>query len=386
MFRYIFEFLNMVADDIIKAASNRQPPTPERPPSVHPMESSAAPSVHPQNSTGAPSVCPQAPPTGFSDLPHTAATAVPAAGPVCLTDIAAEAFMDRTDLTEFTVPEGVRTIGFNAFRGCSNLQKITLPESLEEIGNGAFENCAALAEIRIPDGVRKIGNHAFSKCSLLRSFRFPKGMTGKRIEVGMFYDCTSLKTVELPERLSGEFTNVFSHCKCLRSITLPEGISELGSFTFQDCGLIQEVKIPSTVSVIQYKAFISSGLREIFIPDNVKIIDVYQTFAYCQELERIRLPIGVHFRKVFHDADEKDGIGACFSHCPNLKTVYLGTRQFELEGKLDEDSMLLMYAELAAEGDITAFEIVRKDKERAMQLLDAVKNEQTKKMLMRYGI
>ncbi|MBR5370758.1 MAG: leucine-rich repeat domain-containing protein [Oscillospiraceae bacterium] len=371
MFHHIFSLLGDLLNEAAKAAKAAE----SRPPSVRPMNSTArATPTQPQ------------PPTDFSDLPQAPARTVQAVNVPGKNAILPEAYIDRTDLTEFTVPDGVRTIGYNAFRNCSALQRITLPDTLEEIGNGAFQDCRSLTEIHIPDSVKKIGNHAFSKCSQLKSFRFPKGMTGKRVEVGMFYDCTSLETVELPERLSGLFENVFPNCECLRNVTLPEGISEIGSWTFQDCGLIEEIKIPSTVSVIQYKAFLGSGLREIFIPDNVKIIDIYRTFASCKNLQRIRLPIGVQFRHVFHDRDEDGGVGTCFADCDALKTVYLGTRQFELEGKLNDDSLLMMYMELAADGDQTAAVIVRKDQERAMQLLDLLGNDDLRSRLKANGI
>lgn len=319
---------------------------------------------------------------GFSDLPETPAKTIAAVESSDKTYIPPEKYMGREDLTEFTVPNGVTVIGNKAFQKCVNLEKITLPEGLREIGICAFDGCVSLREIRIPDSVVRMGNHAFSGCKKLTHFRFPAGMRGAKVEVGMFYDCTSLETAELPDMLTGEFENVFPDCENLRSVTLPEGITTIGSFTFQYCKQITEIAIPSTVTHIEYKAFLGCGIREIFIPDNVKEIDIYCTFADCAALERIRLPIGVEFKHVFKDKDELGGIANCFHDCEKLKTVYLGSRPFELEGKFNDDALLMMYTELAAEGDVDACRIVQQDMERAMELLTLAKNHRTMRAIL----
>lgn len=321
----------------------------------------------------------QKPSSGFDSIPAVPATkiaATPSAAP--RSEIAAGQYQSRSDLTEFTVPNGVTVIGKKAFAGCINLEKITLPRTLTEIGAFAFDGCTALREIDIPDSVTKIGNRAFYQCKALERFRFPKGMRGTEIENGMFYDCISLETVELPDKLSGKFGNVFPHCECLREITLPEGIAAIGSFTFEYCDLLETVAIPSTVKKIEYKAFLScKGLREMFIPDTVKILDAYCTFADCISMERIRLPVGITFRHNFPEEDGKDAAGCCFAECTALKTVILGTRPFALEGPLNDNALRLMYAELATEGDRQAQEIVQKDIDRVLEALVYADNAAT---------
>ena len=48
---------------------------------------------------------------------------------------------------EFTVPEGVVSIGEGAFNLAMNLKKVVLPDSLKEIGRHAFKECSSLEEI-----------------------------------------------------------------------------------------------------------------------------------------------------------------------------------------------------------------------------------------------
>lgn len=275
--------------------------------------------------------------------------------------IAQKQYKGRTDLVSIIIPEGVTIIQRSAFEGCTCLESVTLPDSLEVIACNAFHSCISLRNIRIPDRVKKIEGGAFYKCTALEQFRFPKGMNGRQLDYGMFYDCKLLESVELPEKLVGEFGNIFPNCESLRSITLPEGISIIGTFTFQRCRLLESVVIPSTVRHIKYKAFLyCSGLREMYIPDTVRILDAYHTFAECSAMERLRLPVGITFRSVFPEDDGADKAGCCFSGCDALKTVILGEKEFEIDGPLNDDLLRTMYAELAAEGNIIAQEIVKK--------------------------
>lgn len=299
--------------------------------------------------------------------------------------IADEKYLGCTDLTEFVVPEGVTEIGRKAFSCCVNLEKITLPSTLQIIGSNAFDGCMQLREIDIPDSVRSIGNGAFCRCKALERIKFPKGMRGAELSGGLFYDCVSLETVELPERLCGSFTNIFPHCNSLREIHLPEGITEIGSFTFQDCSLLQTIKIPSTVKILEYKAFLrASSLSEIYIPDHVSIIDAYRTFGNCTSLRKIRLPLNVTFRHNFPDEDGADAVGCCFRGCTSLQTVVLDTREFHISGEFNDAQFLLLHAKLAAEHNGISIAYVKKHYETGFDLAINKNDAELVRELLRY--
>ena len=68
--------------------------------------------------------------------------------PEGVTEIAPEAFENRTDLTSVTIPSGVTTIGEGAFDFCSKLTTVTLPESLTVSSmEKVFSNCEGLQTI-----------------------------------------------------------------------------------------------------------------------------------------------------------------------------------------------------------------------------------------------
>ena len=82
---------------------------------------------------------------------------------------------ERTELIQYpcgrvgsyTIPDGVRSIRFEAFRWCPGLTEVVIPESVTSIEGYAFSVCKALTSIRIPESVTEIGEKAFAGCGSL---------------------------------------------------------------------------------------------------------------------------------------------------------------------------------------------------------------------------
>ena len=71
------------------------------------------------------------------------------------------------------IPEGITEIADDAFSNRSDITGISIPKGCVKIGKNAFENCPGLTHITIPEGVKKIGNHAFRFCSALTEIVIP---------------------------------------------------------------------------------------------------------------------------------------------------------------------------------------------------------------------
>ena len=74
--------------------------------------------------------------------------------------IAAEAFMNHSEIVKLELPESLLVIGEGAFEGCNSITQLTMGEKVEKIKDRAFLGCK-LAKIRLPKGVKELGLKAF---------------------------------------------------------------------------------------------------------------------------------------------------------------------------------------------------------------------------------
>lgn len=73
----------------------------------------------------------------------------------------------RKDITSFTVPKHIETIGNCAFNGCINLSKIEIEQGVKTINDSAFLDCKKLNNVYLPDSITLVNNRAFCRCSSL---------------------------------------------------------------------------------------------------------------------------------------------------------------------------------------------------------------------------
>lgn len=76
--------------------------------------------------------------------------------------------LQRKGLLKVVVPEGIRSIGYDAFGICEQLKSVTLPQSLKSIERGVFWRCSSLDSICIPRNVHEIGQFCLMECNSLK--------------------------------------------------------------------------------------------------------------------------------------------------------------------------------------------------------------------------
>lgn len=86
-----------------------------------------------------------------------------------------DAFNERTDLVEVTIPNTVERIGDRAFAGCEYLYSVEIPDLVKTIGDSAFRGCG-ISYVSIGQSVQTIGNYAFECCES-KSIRIPDSVT-----------------------------------------------------------------------------------------------------------------------------------------------------------------------------------------------------------------
>ena len=188
------------------------------------------------------------------------------------------AFTDCTSLISIEIPASVETIGWNAFGNCQALTTVTFEKGsqLKTIWGGssdmgAFSNCISLTSIEIPASVEVIRENAFKGCTALTTVTFEQGSQLKtfhgRYDTGVFYDCTSLTSIEIPASVETIDGATFKGCTALTTVTFEKGsqlktiegvplvYSRSYSGAFADCRSLISIEIPASVETIGAGAF-----------------------------------------------------------------------------------------------------------------------------------
>ena len=118
--------------------------------------------------------------------------------------IGAQAFKNRKDIEEVYIPKSVETICAEAFFLCSNLRKVDFEDDikLKEINYFTFVGCSKIENIDLPDSLKAIYAYSFGDCSFTK-IKIPENV--EYLDSFAIRECYSLKEIELPERLKGEY-------------------------------------------------------------------------------------------------------------------------------------------------------------------------------------
>ena len=227
-----------------------------------------------------------------------------------VTRIGDSAFIDRTELTSVTIPDGVTYIVDCAFFGCTSLETVTIPNSVINICSSAFRNCTSLKEVTIPASVTYIGDEAFGYYSDIDGSEIKK-VDGFKINYvkntyGHYYaakngfsdeDCLltnelddgtleisnyagNSATYEIPGEINGKKVtrigdSAFTVCTSLTSVTIPDGVTSIDEAAFWGCTSLTSVTIPDSVTSIKSKAFFNcTSLKSVTIPASVTNINI----------------------------------------------------------------------------------------------------------------
>lgn len=186
---------------------------------------------------------------------------------------------------------------------------------------GVFSDCTSLKSITIPESIISIADGAFSNCTSLKSVIIPDSVIS--LGSGAFRQCIILNNVKIGESVNSIKAYTFCDCSSLTEITIPESVESIGENSFYDCRSLKKVNIPNSVISIDNGAFNGCiSLNSINIPKNITTIGNY-VFRYCA-FTTITIP------------DKVTSIGGwAFSDCPNLtkieipnKVTSIGQRAF----------------------------------------------------------
>ena len=192
----------------------------------------------------------------------------------------------QTSLVEFpggrsgnySVGNGVTSIGDFALAGCFGLTSVAIPDSVTNIGTAAFNFCTGLTNVTIPNSVTLINDYTFEGCTNLSSVLIPDKVTS----LGMysFYVC-NLASVTIPNSVTSIGDSAFEFCPSLTNVTIGNSVTNIGIFAFAVCPSLTSITIPGSVASFGYGAFNNcSNLTTVYFEGNAPNFDGVPEFAY----------------------------------------------------------------------------------------------------------
>ncbi len=161
-------------------------------------------------------------------------------------------FIGDDTIKEVILPEGIEVIGPYAFANLTALTKITLPTTLTKIQVGAFYGCSALQTIEFRNGVNHlqfINEYAFYGCGNL--MRFPLDSI---IAVGNYAFASEegaggnyLTSITFPETAQSIGAYAFANNSHLTRFEIKAASVKVGAGAFQNCSGLTSMKINASV-------------------------------------------------------------------------------------------------------------------------------------------
>ena len=233
-------------------------------------------------------------------------------------------------LTEFTVPEGVKSINTATFNTFTGLTSLTLPSSITSIdrtemhGMGGESNPFSTLKTMtvkattpptlpdydkaIPTTISRIDVPATS----VDKYKSASGWSDyadKILEIGAsmnvtytdntektFYNLTSIESDTDPNKKNAKNVeiyfgvtiignNAFNGCSSLTGVTLPDSLTNIGDSAFNGCSSLTGITLPDSLTNIGDLAFNHcQNIKSITIPENVASIG-QEAIAWCTNLE-----------------------------------------------------------------------------------------------------
>ena len=210
---------------------------------------------------------------------------------------------DGSLVRSIVIPEGVRSMMYNAFSDCGNLESITIPTTLTTVLAQTFGSCEKLnavhisdlaawakhsfidaassplyyahhlylngelvTEVALPEGTEYLNSYSFAGCTDLVSVTIPARVSS--IGLGVFYGCTNLQTITVSDDntmyvcennvlMDAERTNVISAAPAAFSgrFAAPENTVSICEGAFYGCRGLTDVVLGDKVRYIGEGAF-----------------------------------------------------------------------------------------------------------------------------------
>ena len=192
----------------------------------------------------------------------------------------------NTEITTVEIHPNTEYIDSYAFSDCEKLTNVVMSDKIASVGMLAFENCKSL-NYNEYDNAFYLGSDSnpyrllisaksteISSCEIHPSCEIICSLA--------FYECSSLTSLTVTDRVSRIDFGAFGSCSSLVNIELPESLRSIGIMAFGECTLLEEIKIPSNVSEIGFALF-GYDVRDYYV--SIKNISVSESNPYFKSID-----------------------------------------------------------------------------------------------------
>ena len=208
-------------------------------------------------------------------------------------------------------------------------EAVTLPSELDgipvtETGGMMFYSNSAVERVTIPAGIIHMDSNPFHNAYSVKEIIVAPGHPFLEVVGGVLFDKNEKRLVSYPIGLTEELNTVeysvpdgtvvigndaFSHVG-LRNINLPDSVRIIGDGAFVFCNGLRSIQLPAGVTEIGRAAFYGcEGIKEFYFPVGITCIRD-STFMNCLSLEKIIIPKSI--QTIEQEA---------FSCCINMESI-----------------------------------------------------------------
>jgi hypothetical protein len=220
-------------------------------------------------------------------------------------------------------------------RYVGNDECVVIPSGIDYINCFAFFGNTSIKSVFIPNTVKDISTYAFGECKNLKRVEIEL-LTDKDDAIGLhvigasaFYDCVSLKEINLPNTVTYIDDVAFTGCTSLDKLNLPDSVVRFGEAVFCGCFSFSLESFPKSMTSIP-AGFCAQTSSFHKIPDWVTTIERNAFYA-------------IDFDSLFIPASVTKICGSAFSFVEKL--YYAGTEEQFSAIEIEEDNNALITAE-----------------------------------------
>lgn len=233
-----------------------------------------------------------------------------------------------------------------------------------KIVDGTFENNTKITKVTVPASVQVMGKNVFSKCTSLTEVVFENGSLLQEIPVNTFYECTSLKTINIPSSVKKIGEYAFYYCSSINELVVPISVESIGRAAFGAMTSLNKISLPfigggkvdSTESNVfgyvfnnvytEFSTPISqklsaTNIKTYYVPNSLKTVEIlagktdsleYGALSGVNSVETLILPTTINnFEE--NAFDDKTGIvNVCYR---GTATEWISITGRYIEGNLD---------------------------------------------------